>query len=718
MNMPSEAQVTFFLTGRRAAEELEPVDAQRLRPATLAAYRELTSLRYDYPVVLLENADAEATYASLSALIDRALEAAPGAGERTRLRAHALRIEREIRALASNGVGGKLRALIDGAAKDCFPQADSGLSESLRQLHAGIAGDGPVLDCGAGLPGQLLGHVWRTVQRAKAEAFGAEAERLMLRLENILRADRALSKAGRGAQELRAAVGSVHAEAFDFEQMARLLAPVSADSTLSSARRQRIESVLEALRAQRFFDLPSARAEPYSFEFDDCASALAAVRARLPEMAALARALAVGALEVEGEYNEARHDAIFADFGVDGMEVEALAQFPDVFVRLDESKLQAPENQGLAEMLSGGLPVKILVQTDDLLEAPMAGSGHLAMGSRARQLANMALGLNEVYVLQSASSNLVALREHVERAMRYAGPALFSVYSGAGQQTGGLPSYLVAAAAMDARAFPAFTYDPSAGGDWTSRFSLASNTQVERDWPQHLLVYEDAELQRVDETVAFTLADFVACDRRYARHFAQVPRAKWNGGMVSVDACLAETARGLPERLPSLAMVDDVDRIQRVIVDDKLVREARRCREMWHSLQELAGARGGRAARAKVESAAAETAAQAPAPAQSPPPEKAAPDAAEAPSSAPPSDEPYIETPRCSSCNECIQINPRMFAYDENQQARIVDASAGSYRELVEAAENCQVAIIHPGKPKNPNEPDLDALLERAAPFL
>jgi len=44
--------------------------------------------------------------------------------------------------------------------------------------------------------------------------------------------------------------------------------------------------------------------------------------------------------------------------------------------------------------------------------------------------------------------------------------------------------------------------------------------------------------------------------------------------------------------------------------------------------------------------------------------------------------------------------------------------SASSYRELVEAAENCQVAIIHPGKPKNPNEPGLDELLKRAEPFL
>jgi ferredoxin len=718
MNMPSEAQVTFFLTGRRAADELEPVDALRLQPATLAAYRDLTALRYDYPLVLLEDEDSEATFASLTALVDRVLASAPGAGERTRLRAHALKIERAIRGLVGSGASGSLHALIDGAAKRQFPQADTGLIESLQQLHAGIAGDGPVLDCDAQLPGKLLRHVWRRVQGAKAKAFGAEAERLILRLENILRADRALSKAGRGATQLRAAVGTVHSDAFDFEQMARLLAPVSAETTISRTRRQRIETALDVLRTQRFFPLPGADVVPYDFDFADCASALAALRERLPEMARVARALAVASLEADGEYSEARHDALFGDFGADGLEAETLAQFPDVLVRIDEAELQAPENQALAEMLASGLPVKVLVQTDDLLEAPLAGSGHLAMGSRARQLASMALGLNEVYVLQSASSNLVALREHVERAMRCAGPALFSVYSGAGQQTGALAPYLVAAAAMDARAFPALTYDPSAGGEWATRVSLASNSQAEHDWPQHQLVYEDAELQRVEEPVPFTLADFVACDARHARHFARVPREKWNGGMVPVAACLSEAARGLPVRLPSLAMVDDRNRIQRVIVDDKLVRETRRCREMWHSLQELAGVRGGRAVRAKAESAAAEPAAQAPVSAQNPPAEKVAPAAAETPSSAPPSDEPYIETPRCSSCNECIQINPRMFAYDENQQARIVDASAGTYRELVEAAENCQVAIIHPGKPKNPNEPDLDELRKRAEPFL
>ena len=78
-----------------------------------------------------------------------------------------------------------------------------------------------------------------------------------------------------------------------------------------------------------------------------------------------------------------------------------------------------------------------------------------------------------------------------------------------------------------------------------------------------------------------------------------------------------------------------------------------------------------------------------------------------------PSDDPYIETPRCTSCNECTQINDKMFAYDANKQAYIANADAGTYRQLVEAAENCQVSIIHPGKPRNPDEPGLDELIRR-----
>ncbi len=123
--------------------------------------------------------------------------------------------------------------------------------------------------------------------------------------------------------------------------------------------------------------------------------------------------------------------------------------------------------------------------------------------------------------------NLVQLRERIERGLAFAGPALFSVFSGATGNAGDLPPYLVAAAAMESRAFPAFTFDPSAGTDWASRFSLSSNPQVESDWPVHDFAYETQEHQRAARgSRRSRWSHFVACDRRYARHFARVPRRR------------------------------------------------------------------------------------------------------------------------------------------------------------------------------------------------
>ncbi len=79
--------------------------------------------------------------------------------------------------------------------------------------------------------------------------------------------------------------------------------------------------------------------------------------------------------------------------------------------------------------------------------------------------------------------------------------------------------------------------------------------------------------------------------------------------------------------------------------------------------------------------------------------------------------DPWIETPRCTSCNECTNLNPKMFAYDENKQAYVKDPKAGTFAQLVQAAERCTAGIIHPGTPLNPKEKDLDKWIARAEPF-
>jgi pyruvate-ferredoxin/flavodoxin oxidoreductase len=126
------------------------------------------------------------------------------------------------------------------------------------------------------------------------------------------------------------------------------------------------------------------------------------------------------------------------------------------------------------------------------------------------------------------------------------------------------------------------------------------------------------------------------------------------------------------------------------------------------------------AAAPAVQSAA--VSAQAPAPVQAAAvPPVAAP--AQATSAAPAADddamvlEPFIDSDRCTTCNECTGINKKMFAYNADKQAYIKDATAGTFQQLVTAAERCPVSIIHPGTPLNPKEKDLDKWIARAAKF-
>jgi pyruvate-ferredoxin/flavodoxin oxidoreductase len=79
--------------------------------------------------------------------------------------------------------------------------------------------------------------------------------------------------------------------------------------------------------------------------------------------------------------------------------------------------------------------------------------------------------------------------------------------------------------------------------------------------------------------------------------------------------------------------------------------------------------------------------------------------------------EAYIDSARCTSCNECTNLNRKMFAYNADKQAYVKDASAGTYQQLVVAAEHCPVSIIHPGTPLNPKEKDLEKWVKRGTKF-
>jgi hypothetical protein len=689
----------------------------------LAPYRDLGALRHDFPLVLIKGADAADCARPLSSLVDGLLkDVAPRGVEGERLRRHGLQLERNIRREVDAGAGGTLAELWETAAAGLGAREGETLEQVLNYAGGSLRADGEVLGCTPQMPARLITHAWRATSRARARRFRGEVGRLTLRLSDILRAAFSHSQAGRLPESLKAALGGPHQDAFDFEALSRIVGKGAPRDELPPARRARLEKTLAVLQSQRFFATheDAEDAAVYTFEFENCAAAAHAWRKRLDEVTALVKAISIAELEVDGRYVEAEHDLLFDTFDASALGADDLARFPDYLVCIPPERNDAAENAGLMDLLSSGFPLKVLVQTGDLLEDSAIGTAHFAFGVRSARLATAAMGLGGMYVLQSTSSNLPALRHEIARGLECRGPALFSIYTGNAADAP-LPAYLSTAAAMESRAFPAFVYDAAAGGNWATRFSLANNPQPEDDWPVETLTWCDDAQQRIDQPCAFTFADFVLCDPRHARHFALVPRANWNDAMLPIVEWLALDESAAALHVPCLLTVDADDTLQRVIADAKVIQATRRCLLLWHRLQEHGGVHDSHAERLLAREKAAWAATQqviaaASAPA---PPAPAAATAAEPEVAAPAHsrDEAWIETSRCPSCNECNLINDRMFAYDERKQAYIKDITAGTYRQLVEAAESCQVAIIHPGKPRDPNEPGLEELLARAEPF-
>jgi hypothetical protein len=710
MNSLSQSQLAFYLTSQKAAtEELG------LYPALLAPYRDLTRLRYDFPLVLTSGDTESSAIRCLSELMDDVRRTVATGEDGLRINRHILRLEEEIRKITVTGITGSLATLWNRAAERLGVQESPLLRNSLDRARAALRVEGEVIDCDARLPVRLLKHFWQEKQKEKAVQFKKEIERLSHQLSDILRADYVRSAAGTSAQHLQDSFGPLHSADFDFVEMSRLLTSFRPAHGLTESRQRRILGLLTIFKSQHFYPSRSGNREnsDYSFVFDNARDALRTYRERLPALTELAGALSAAKLEVSGEYNEALHEAYFKTFSAEQLEAKELAKFPDYFVCINADRLDAEEMAALTEILAAGLPMKVLLQTDDILDGLVLGGRQLGLARRTRPLVQLALGLNEVYVLQSASSHLYQMRNGLQGGFVYSGAVLFHIFSGATKTTDGLPAYLVAAAAMESRAFPAFVYDPVAGAERTFCFRLEANPESERDWPAQTFVYADEEHQKLSEVYSFTLPDFMALDSRFSGHFSRIPKEEWNGGLAAVESCLSGSSVGMPEKLPILLMVDDENRLHRVLVDEKLLRETRRCLDTWTHLREMA----------KPHT----TILQAPlgtvkeTPGEMPPsvepvqtPVFAAPAEKQGEGS---SDDPYIETPRCTTCNECMNINNKMFAYNENKQAYIANPDAGTFAQLVEAAESCQVAIIHPGKPRNPNEPGLEELLQRADPF-
>lgn len=773
----------FYLTGIKPAGKVSFTEPGQLTPALLHSYRDLSMIRYDYPLCLPDKPAAQWVM-PLKTIFDNLVEETVPAGEEgAAFLKELLLLESHIKFMAEKKGGGRLTELWDNAAKMIVDatrlknQKKDTVAEQLTDARKALKTDGMLVPCDRETPRRLLQAAENLFWREKVKKFGEEINALIIRLKEVIKAGETRSPQAYAPEGLKAALGTAEEE-LDFDAFSDILSESAPAEEVPEKRQQRVAQCLKSLETHRqLFSAGNGSAGNKAGSHwltgnftETPKAAIEKFQAQSQSLLEFFKSVRMARLELENRYREETHDAIFAEFSLDFLSAEEWRLFPPVILSLDAAKLKAEDKSRLVDIFSSNMPVKVLLRVDDLFTTENGAQENYW----ATRLARMVLNLNNAFVLQTTFSNVPALTNGLMKGLNHEGPALFAVYTGGGaSDNSDLPLYMASAAALESRAYPAFIYSPEGGDNWALQFSVEATSQYSRTWPVTELSYLTAENQEANAALEFTYADFLATDKRFADHYLALPRSAWNEKMVPLHEFLQLGEAESGEKLPYILMVDNPGNLWRVLVNRRVVERARQAARDWRSLQELGGINNSHALNvldrerkrleeekqlevqeieskyetdlaqsvdeltreivAKIAAGLLSEGMAVPAPGVAAPP--APKPATAAPKSAPEEttaeeaavaeeeveavsfDEPYVDTPLCTSCNDCINLNNKMFAYDENKQAIIKDASAGTYRELVLAAEKCPVHIIHPGKPKNPDEAGLDELIKKAEKY-
>jgi len=500
---------------------------------------------------------------------------------------------------------------------------------------------------------------------------------------------------------------------------------------------------------------------PYPFPWtshlfqDSPSMAMGVFEGHMAKMADGFRAIRQAELELSGEYDPAKHDHFFTFFNWKQFSDEELHLCPPVVAVGGDGAMYDIGFQNLSRLLMSGMPIKVLVldtqvysntggqactsgfigQVSDM--APY-GKEHHGKEETRKEISLVGMAHRTAYVSQGSMSHVTHLLESFIEGLNSRRPALFNVYSvcppehGVADDSADLHSRL----AVEGRAYPLFRYNPDKGTTLEECATLEGNPALEADFPVYTLKHLDEHGQEASLELPMTFAEFALGEARFRKHFKPAPRETWNDDMVPLAEFIGLDADARTGRFPYIWSVDKDNHLTRMLVSAEMVHATIERRDFWRLLQSMVGI-GRQIDTARVADAARQDMAQkisqallamatgqnASALAEvlgatgviSPAAGSAAPAAT---ASAPADYEPaWIDSPECTTCDECILINPKIFAYDDQKHAYIANPRGGPYRDIVRAAEKCTAGVLHPGTPFDLGEPGLEQLRKRAAKY-
>jgi len=406
--------------------------------------------------------------------------------------------------------------------------------------------------------------------------------------------------------------------------------------------------------------------------------------------------------------------------------------------------------QNLSRMMASGKPIKVVVVDTQVYSntggqactsgfigqvSDMAQFGKVWKGKPEprKEIGLIAMAHRNTYVMQSTLANTSQMIEGFIDGLMARRPALFNLYTtcqpehGVADDLGAHQAKL----AVESRAYPLFRYNPDKGVTPQEAFDLEGNPALHQLWPTYQLKYLENNRQKTME-VAMTFADFALTEARFRKHFRNAPRDTWNENMVVLEEFLEMSESDREGKFPFIWAVDRKQHLTRVLVSKTMVLSCEERRDFWIMLKAIAGVKPEKTApvedleskvRAEVVSRIAKGLMKMAGDNGSGIMDLALDDSKTEPSS--PTEPaakgdfmaPWLETDFCTSCDECIKLNPNIFAYNNDKKAFIKDPNAGPYSDIVKAAEKCTAGVIHPGLPADKNGAEMEKWIKRGEKF-
>ncbi len=498
---------------------------------------------------------------------------------------------------------------------------------------------------------------------------------------------------------------------------------------------------------------------PYPFPwsshlFQDAPSlAMGIFEGHMAKMADGFKAIRQAELEIKGEYNPEKHGEFFKLFGWRDFTDEEFLLSPPVVAVGGDGAMYDIGFQNLSRMMMSGLPIKVLVLDTQVYSntggqsctsgyiaqvADMAPFGKTTKGKEEtrKEMAFIGMGHRTTYILQSSVANVTHLLEGYIEGLNSRRPALFNIYAvcqpehGVGDEA----TYAQSKLALESRAYPLIRFDPDRGTTVAECMDMEGNPAMDRDWPSYTLKYQENGVEKSME-LPLTFADFAVTEGRFRKHFRKAPPETWDDRMVPLHEFIDLEADDQEGLYPYIWTVDGKNRLGRVLVSAELAASTAERRDFWRMMKGLAGldqvvdaeaiaeeARRDMAQRltASLLSLAAgaghsDIAAVLTAPANGN--GNGAAHAGKGGGAATEYEPVWLESTECTACDECINLAPGVFAYNDQKQAVIVNPRGGTFKDIVKAAEKCTAMVIHPGTPWDAAEANDEKLLKRAAKF-